>query len=217
MEERVSKLLRLLFVVFASLCSLVRAETQDLDKYRVYVSKVDDEFHSIALSNGMILQVVQMKWGLEKFLVAGDEILILPMLRHLERKESLKNEGDLLLISFGDQQKIINVWVTEESNFQMPTYASGSSLCLKPAGWLSSEQRLSVFELSDGSKWSIEDPALQDWVHLFAKKGDRIVISHSPSLDRWVFVNIDHLLEFKDDSKETLGYYSAIGVRPYTE
>lgn len=211
-----SKFYRVFFVLFALICSLVRADAQNLDKYRVHVSKVDDEFHCIALSNGMICQVIQKRWGSEKFLVAGDEVLILPMLRHPERKESLKDEGDLFLVSFGDQKKVINVW-SEESNPQILTCVAGSSVCIKPAGWFSSEQRVSVFELSDGSKWRVADPAFQDPVHGFFNEGDRIIISLSLSSNHWVLVNIDHLRYFKDDSKETLGYYSFIWVIPYIE
>lgn len=211
-----SKLFRVFFVLFALICSLARADTQNLDKYRVYVSKVDDEFHCIALSNGIICHVIPKKWGSEKFLVAGDEILILPSVRHPERKGSLKDEGALFLVSFGNQGKAINVWL-EESNPQMLTYASESSVCIKPAGWFSSEQHLSVFELSDGSKWRVEDPAFQDTVQLFAKEGDRIIISHSPSADHWILINIDRLRYFKGDSKETIGLYSFIWVIPYSE
>ncbi len=162
----------------------------------------------------MICQVIPKRWGSEKFLVAGDEILILPMIRHPEKEESRKDEGDLFLVSFADQKTRITVWMTEESNPQMLTYASESSVCIKPAGWFSSEQRLSVLELSDGSKWRVEDPELQHAAHVFAKEGNRIIISYSPSSDHWILVNIDQLRYSKDDPKETLGLYSFIWVTP---
>lgn len=208
-----SKLCRMFFVVFVSVCSLVRAE--DLDKYQITVSKIDEELHCLALSNGMICHVVEKEWGKEKSVAVGDDVIVFCNLWHTERKGSLKDEGDFQLFLKGREMINLSVRVSEESNPQLLTFVSHSFVCTKPAGWFSSEEHMYVIELSDGSKWGVQREIYIS-AQQFAKEGDRIFVSKISS-DLWVLFNVDRLQYGIDNSQETVGSYRFIEVVPYQE
>lgn len=211
-----SKLCRVLFIVFVAVCSWVKAE--NLDKYQVTVSNIDEEFHCIALSNGMICHVVKKEWGKEKLLAVGDKVVFRPEVWHVERKGALQEEGDFRLSFFKDQQETaFFVWVSEESKPVVVNYVADSSVCIKPAGWLFSEERVQVIELSDGSKWKVPQEFLPGVSH-FAIDGDRILITPLNTPDRKMFlVNMDRRFYDIDRSRETIGLYRTIGVLPFQE
>ncbi|MBS0648934.1 MAG: hypothetical protein JSS10_06910 [Verrucomicrobia bacterium] len=212
-----SKLCRVFFFVFIAVCSGVRAETHDLDKYRVTILKIEEELHSIALSNGMICHVIPSKWGIEKSFAIGDKIQVTPNLWHIEKKGSLHEEGNFRLFFSKDQKGgNLPVWVSEESNPLATTYVSDVSICTQPAGWFSSEKLLQVIELSDGSKWGLHSEPVVP-IQKFAKAGDRILVTFLLEPNLYVLTNLDRLNFFIDSSKEACGFYRFILVTPYQE
>lgn len=211
-------LLRMFLVAFVAVCSIVKADTQDLDKYQITVTKIDEELHCIALSNGMICHVVERDWGKEKPLVVGDKVAFVPNMWHVDRKGALQEEGDFRVSFFQDQKGVaFFVWASKESNPSFVNYVADTSVCIKPAGWFASEESVQVIELSDGSKWKVPEKFLKS-VPFFAKEGARILVAPLDISDQRMFlINIDAKYYEIDCSKETVGLYRVIGVLPFQE
>src|SRR5476649_717081 len=100
------RMFKRLLIVFVSFCSLLSAANQELEKYLLYVTAIDDEFHSIALSNGWVCNVTKASWGGEKKYEIGDEVSLRLMFWFASEEESIKTWGEFLL---GEES--LQVWI----------------------------------------------------------------------------------------------------------
>ena len=82
----------LLFVVFFSIVSAEAKE--DLEKYRLYVTKIDPEFHCFALSNEMVFNIPKKNWETATLPEVGAEVYILPTIRQVPNRLSSSEEGE---------------------------------------------------------------------------------------------------------------------------
>ncbi|HEY5235199.1 MAG TPA: hypothetical protein VIJ14_03375, partial [Rhabdochlamydiaceae bacterium] len=95
-----------LSLMFMFLLSTVFAETKpDLDKYRVYVTEIDPEFHCFALSNHMVFNIPKKNWETDPLPEVGTEVYLKPTIRMLEGRASYKGEGDFVVKFSQDPMK----------------------------------------------------------------------------------------------------------------
>jgi hypothetical protein len=170
-------------IVFMTVCSFMMGA--DLEKYRLYVKDIDTEVHAVALTNGLVCNLIQKDWGMEKSLEIGEEVQLMLLQRNIEQKEPKQETGELCLITLGENRKKVRIWVTEESKLNAPSYVSLSTVVVQPAGWFSSEVTQKIVELSDGSKWEIDE----DWQEEFPQ-GNHVFVSVS-SNGQWYLTNLD--------------------------
>jgi len=100
---------KLFLMLFLLIFTGVFTETQiDLDKYRLYVTEVDPEFHCFTLSNQMVCYVAQNNWETDLLPEVGAEIRLAPKKRNPAM--TLIEEGEFLaFLSKGLLKKLIPV------------------------------------------------------------------------------------------------------------
>jgi len=175
-----------LLIVFVSFCSLLSAANHDLEKYLLYVTAIDDEFHSIALSNGWVCNVNEAFWGREKKYEIGDEVSLQVMFWVASEEESIKTWGEFLL---GEDS--LQVWISEDSKSSDISYVGTTSECVTPGGWFTSPVYKKCIHLSDGSKWEASDRWDRDENQKFYE-GDRIFVSYHQG--KWQLINMDRFV-----------------------
>jgi hypothetical protein len=200
-------------VFFVSLCSFMMGI--DLEKYRLYVKDVDTEFHAIALTNGLVCNVIEKDLGKEKSLEIGEEVKLMFLLRDIEQKESKQDVGEFLLAFLRDgEQQAVRIWVTEESKLNVLSFVSSSTV-VQQAGWFSSEVTQKIVELSDGSKWEVGKSREVEF-----SKGDHVVFLFLTTNGKWYLTNLDQSFppKVKNKSRDHLrGLNFIMDVKPYDE
>ncbi len=175
----------LFMLVFSSIFAEAKV---DLEKYRLYVTKVDAEFHCFALSNNLVFTIPQKQWETETLPELGSEVYVLPAIAILDGHTSFKEEHEFSMIhSENRQKKRIAVWMSEESKQECLSLVSSESVCTEPAGWVFSERYKEVFRLSDGSSWMKE----KEGQTVFSS-GDRVIVSRL-SAEHYLMINIEQV------------------------
>jgi hypothetical protein len=197
-----------ILIAFITVCSFAMADPIDnLDEYRIYVKAVDEDFHVVALSNGLICQVIPKCWWLEKNLEVGDEVELAVNLSPVEQKNSLKEGGEFTLLLRKDNTlRTIDVMVTEESRKNGLIYVSDTTRTIQPAGLFFQAVNETIIELSNGSKW------VSDHGRTFPK-GDHVVLTYDTRYHKWVLISLD---TSKIVKASKLGPINNISGRPAT-
>jgi hypothetical protein len=219
-----------ILIAFITVCSFAMADPIDnLDEYRIYVKAVDEEFHVVALSNGLICNVIPKCWWLEKNLEVGDEVELGVNVSLVEQKNSLKEGGEFTLLLRKDNTlRKIDVMVTEESRKNGLIYVSDTTRTIQPAGWFSQVVNETIIELSNGSKWISDNGRT-------LSKGDHVVLTYNTHLHKWALVSLDSskfvkanelgpfnisgksAAYFHASIKDLIGYNDWIFVTPFKE
>jgi hypothetical protein len=182
-----------ILITFITVCSFAMADIENLDKYPINVKAIDEEFHAVALSNGLICNVTPKHFWLEKNLEVGEEVELFPNVwpSFIEQEGSIKDSGEFTLTLCKDKTLItIDVWVTEESKKTGLIYTSDTVRIIQPAGWLSQAVKKTIIELSNGSKWVSNNG------QTFAK-GDHVIPLYSKKFHQWWLVNLDKSTDIK--------------------
>jgi hypothetical protein len=218
-----------ILIAFITVCSFAMADPIDnLDAYRIYVKAVDEEFHVVALSNGLICNVIPQDFWLEKNLEVGDEVELVVNSSFVEEKNSLKEMGEFTLLLRKDKTfRKISVWVTDESRKNGLIYVSDTTRTIQPAGWFSQAVNETIIELSNGSKWVSNGQTLS--------KGDHVVLTYNTHLHKWLLISLDSskivkanefrpfnisgkvAIYFHASVKDLIGHYDCIFVTPFKE
>jgi len=200
------KLLSLLLLVFFS--NIFAESKTDFDRYRLYVAKVDPEFHCFALSNGMVCYTVKKRWESETLPEVGAEIYLIPRLRLSRTRQEKVQEGEFYAF-FSDQssKRSLTVWSTPEFLKHCPSYVSAKIECTQPAGWWSYAVHELVIELSDGSKWITNK--IPDF-----DPGSTVLITADHGSDKWFIINLSGA-RFLEKNRVSMVYYDQVEVRPY--
>jgi hypothetical protein len=171
-----------ILIAFITVCSFAMADPIDnLDEYRIYVKAVDEDFHVVALSNGLICQVIPQDFWLEKNLEVGDEVELGTNVAFVEQ---LKERGELMLLLRKDNiLRKIAVWVTEESKKNGLIYVSDTTRTLQPVGLFSQAVKETIIELSNGSKWVSDGLTLP--------KEDHVVLTYNTVSHQWFLISLD--------------------------
>lgn len=191
----------------------------DLEKYRLYVTKVDPEFHCFALSNSWVFSIPQQNWETDQLPEVGTEIFILPKLRHPDNRLSLSEEGEFYA-EYTKESKThqIAVWMTEQSQQEFVTYVSSETVCTRP-GWIyGCWIDENVIELSDGSKWILKKKCNCSKETRFGfNPGDRLIVTKRDG-NFCMITDIDRSF-FYGHNKPTgkaKAIYKWEAVKPYT-
>jgi hypothetical protein len=206
------RMFKWLFVVLISICSLMSA-SPDLKSYLLYAKAIDDESHSITLSNGWVCNAINAFWWDRKKIAVGDQVFLDIMFWGSDEKESIKEYGQFVL-----WPGFFPFWISEDSKSFDITYVATTYEWVTPGGWFTSPVYKKCIELSDGSKWEESE-----WGGEKAKKfhegdrfypGDRIVVSyHSNHLNHWKLINIDRFTNFPDVKASC---YQCVYVTPFS-
>jgi hypothetical protein len=182
----------------------------DLEKYRLYVTKVDPEFHCISLSNNLVLNIIQKSDELPDI---GAEVFINSNMRYPDTQ--FKEVGELhVFYNKGFRLVCLSAWIAHESELNLLTCAYGESVCKNSGIIFGCWENRHILKLSDGSIWIISDESenFQEKQSFF-KPGDRLIISIL-NLDTNIFrlVNIDKPLLVSNQILGTCSqsYYSEI-------
>lgn len=206
--------LKLFSIMFFLIFSSVFAEAEvNLDKYRLFVTSVDEEAHSFTVSNGLILYLAKNQWTSQKLPDIDNEIQLFPLPWFSEKKEANVEEGELIV--FFDSKEIKNrmvfAWISPGSAPSGLSYVSTQIVCVEPAGWFSAGKFENIIELSDGSKW------IQGPLDPLLSKEDYVILS--PDLDSkdWLLINLNRIVYFQSHNValKTLAIYRYTKVRPY--
>ncbi len=187
-----AKPLKLFSLLLIFLFSTMVAESKnDLDKYRLYVTNVDPEFHCFALSNQMTFCIAKNDWETGNLPEVGTEVSLVPRFTYPDMRYSV-SEGDLSVLNFGSfhrgpmyQPKLTNIWMSPESKQYCFSFVSSESVCLQPAGWFSSAVNRDVIKLSDESQWIAEQEGRFGF-----KKGDRVIVTQIND-SQWGIIDVD--------------------------
>lgn len=179
----------------------------DLEKYRLFVTKVDPESHCFVLSNGMTCCQIIRDWNKKALPNIGIEIALTNLSSPSENKKSNKEEGEFLALDDNGGQYY--VWMPLESEQYFLTVVLCRSVCTCPAGWVYSATYENLIELSDGSKWTTSMD------HAFAR-GNRIVVSTDNDFGIWELINLDTVVHAAASSNNET-YYEKITASPYLE
>ena len=205
-----TKILQLFSLLFIFLFSAAFADTDlaKFDAYRLTVTQVDPEFHSFALSNGMVLTTLKAGWRFEILPEAGTEIYLRPKIRWSRGEEEKSENGEFWIFytQIGRKRGLLG-WMSAEPYQKMLTYVSTALECTQPAGWIFSAKSENVIELSDGSKWISKKIPKFD-------PGDHLVVSHDIETDQWFLIDITQE-SFVETNRVLVIYYSEIEVKPY--
>lgn len=178
-----------------------------MDKYMLYVTDVDPESQSFALSNKMVFQIAKKYWGVDRLPERGDEVQFYPLFRNVE-KSFAKEEVGQFLCSFSNKKRCTRVWMPEESKEFCFSYVATETSWIQPPGWFNSGKYREIFELSDGSRWL----AIMEGHNPFIKK-NRILLSGNDQ-EQWVLINIDQNSWVKDSEGKAYLYYPEVKVFP---
>lgn len=204
------KILKLCSFVGFFLFSVLFAESKlDLDHYRLYVTDVDPETHSFALSNKTIFQIAKKNRKIDRLPEIGTEVRFAPLKRSVE-EYSADEEGEFeVLYLFTAQGRLSRVWMPEESKAHCLTYVGSESICVEPAGLISSAKYQDVFELSNGSKWMAEGEGPFSF-----QKGDRIFLSKINNV-QWGILDVDQTVDVKCSCTKKYVRVLSVIVKPY--
>jgi hypothetical protein len=196
------------------LLSTVFAETKtDLDKYRLFVAKVDPEFHCFALSNNMVFNIPKKNWKTESLPEVGTEVYLKPTIRMLEGRSSYKEEGDFVVkFSQDPMKKPVTAWMTKDSEQYCLSFVSSESVCTQSAIWITRGVYQNVLVLSDGSKWLMPKDDEVEFT-----PGDRIMVSKIQE-DDYMIIDIDRSMFFCGEetaSGKTFMWYKLERTKPY--
>ncbi len=186
-------ILKLFLMIFFLICFPLFAEADlNLNKYRMYVTAVDEDAHCFAVSNGLIFHLIKKHWTVKKLPEIGVEIKLIPMGWFPEVKSSNIEEGEFIVLFDNETAKNQRVlaWLSPDSEFQYISYVSTQNVCVEPAGWFSMGEFENIIELSDGSKW------IQGPLDPLLNKEDRIIISPEPGSENWLLINLNRLIYF---------------------
>ena len=197
------KLLSLLFIFICSMTFALSAEDDAVNQYRMYVTKVDPEFHCFALSNGMVCNTVKQEWMKEKLPEVGDEIFLIPLIRSSLSFEEKTERGEFLAFS---EKTGLSVWVSPESRQNCPSYVSIKlENSPSPEGLL--PVKLKVIKLSDGSKWLSEKVPPFDL-------GVTVVVTASRESGKWFLTDLSRDC-FLGTDRALRVFYNQVEVQPY--
>jgi len=200
-----NKSLKLFSFVLLLIFSVAFGESRvNLEKYRLYVTKVDPESHCFVLSNGITCCQIKRDWNRKTLPSVGIEIILTNLVSPSEDKRSNQEEGEFLALDDNGGQFF--VWVPQESEKYFLTVVMCRSVCTHPGGWVYSATYENMIELSDGSKWTTQMD------HAFAE-GDRVVVSTDIDFDTWELINLDTVVHAASSKNET--YYEKITASPY--
>lgn len=187
----------------------------NLNKYRMYVTAIDEDTHCFAVSNGLIFHLVKKHWASKNLPEIGVEIKLIPMGWFPEVKSSNIEEGEFIVLFDNETAKNQRVlaWLSPDSEFQDISYVSTQNVCVEPAGWFSMGKFENVIELSDGSKWirGSLDPLLN--------KEDRMILSPEPGSENWLLINLNRLIYFDSQVArlKTFSMYRFAQIKPYKD
>jgi len=197
-----TKTLKLFSLLLMFVFSTVFAES-DLDKYRLYVTKVDPKLHCFEVSNGMILNTVKKKWHYETLPAVGAEIFLLPF-RFNAHKTDARVEGGEFIAAFKGGRSALLLWMSPGLEQHALTFVSA-----KPVNWFFSTVEEYQIELSDGSKWTSKISANFD-------KGDPVIVTGAPVEGKWCIIN-PNPSSFEESEDNSTIMYPCIIVTPYRE
>lgn len=199
-----TKAVKLFSLLFLFVFSTVFAEP-DLDKYRLYVTKVDPELHCFEVSNGLILNTVEKRWKRETLPGVGTEIFLLPYQFNANKTDARVEDGEFIAgFKAENRIKALLLWLSPGSEQHALTFVSA-----KPVKWFFSSVQEYVIELSDGSKWTSKISANFD-------KGDPVIVTGAPEEGKWCIINPNpSTFEGSEDNAEIV--YPCIIVTPYLE
>jgi len=198
-----SKSLKLFSLLFLLIFSAAFAEF-DVEKYRLFVSKVDPELQSFVLTNGMTCHKIESSDNPKGLPAIGSEIVLYPLKTTSEHRRANKELGEFAALD--DQNWRYLIWMPQDAEEYFLTVVSCQSIRTRPAGWFTSDRYENIVELSDGSRWIAQEN------HMFAK-GDHVVVScEDDLLGLWHLINVDRVL-YLTSSNET--YYYLLSVMPF--
>ena len=190
----------LLMVVFS-----VAFADSDLDKYRLYVTKVDTELQCFEVSNGMILNRVKKRRNSETLPEVGTEIMLLPIRFNANRTDARIEDGEFIAGFKAENRKsALFLWMSPGSEQHALTFVSAN-----PVKWFFSNVQEYVIELSDGSKWTSKISANFD-------KGDPVIVTGAPVEGKWCIIN-PNPSTFEESEDNSTIMYPCIIVTPYLE
>jgi len=183
----------------------------DLEKYRLYVTKVDPEFLCFELSNNLVFNIPKKNWENNTLPEVGTQVHIFPIYRLVRGRSLSIEDGEFAVVYSEDPEKKSIVWMPKESEQYCLSYVSSEPLCTQPGGWIYTAEYKEVVLLSDGSKWVMVEDALSKF-----KPGDRVIVSRSKE-DNYVIVNIDRTIYISkgEVSTKAITFYEARHVNPY--
>ncbi len=210
----------LMFVVFdlfglldkfdPSYTSVIKA---DLEKYRLYVTDIDQEFHCFALSNNMICTIPKRNWETETLPEVGTEVYLKSDIRLMTNP----GEEDEFAVGYSQdpEKKLFSVRIIPESKQYGLSCVSSECILTAPAGWIFSEQYRDVLLLSDGSQW-IKD---SDGKTVFGPES-RLVVSKQKD-GGFSIIDLDVIsygckCRAEKRSGKTLTWHRYERVKPYT-
>jgi hypothetical protein len=210
-----NKTLKLISLAFMFVFSTVFTEPKaEQDPHRLYVTKVDPEFHCFVLSNNMMFYSIKNEWKTENLPDVGTEVKLLPAERHPEKKNAIMEEGEFKAIyAIGDRKRSLFIWMPPESEQYCFSYVASKQLSVKPAGWFSARVNQEIIELSDGSKWLVEPKETE----LGFSPGDHVIVAGVDEA-RHMLINVNRMFySHINQTDKTLGWYRYAVVKPYVE
>lgn len=199
-----TKTIKLFSLLLMFVFSTVFAES-DLDKYRLYVTKVDPELHCFEMSNGMILNTVKKRWKREILPEVGTEIFLLPFQFNTNQTGARVEDGEFIAAFKGENRvSVLLLWMSPGFEQHALTFVSA-----KPVKWFFSSVQEYVIELSDGSKWKCIESANFD-------KGDPVIVTGAPELGKWCIIN-PNPSSFEESEDNSTITYPIIIVTPNLE
>lgn len=190
-EIDMTKIMKLFFLMlmFVAFDLFGIGDNADLEKYRLYVTMVDPEFHCFALSNNLVFHIPKKNWETDCLPSVGSEVYIESLPRIIEGS-SYDEQGDFNVFS-SDQKKPNPVLLTKDSaQYCLLSYDSFEQICSQPAGWIVRAFYQNILTLSDGSKWVRMYDGPDTSINEEFIQGDRIILSKLKD-DEYVIINID--------------------------
>ncbi len=208
-----TKALNLFFLLLIFSVSTAFSEFKfDPEKYRLFVTKVDPEFHCFELSNNMVFYSASKCWKCEKLPEVGSEVTLIPTTRNAEDKLSHQEEGEFFAVfHIADQKRHLLVWTLPESEKHCLSFIGTKSVCTQPEGWFSSAVYENVMALSDGSQWTVEKDQ-----HLGFTSLDHVIVSKFAK-DKWCISDINRTIYIDPNqiSSKAKAHYKYAIVKPY--
>jgi hypothetical protein len=129
-----------LMLIFSVSCAFTESKF-DPEKYRLYVTEVDPEFHCFALSNGMTCYTIKLDWQLEKLPEVGTEIYLSPWSNKPKcvssdnsRALAIQKGEFYVSYSIAGQKRGHRVWMPREFEQYCLAYISTKSVSTQPVG-----------------------------------------------------------------------------------
>ncbi len=143
--------------LFSSVFAVGEASLVGLEKYRLYVTKVDPEFHCFALSNNLVCQTLKKNWETETLPEVGAQVYITNCVSMIDNRVSDKDVAEFEIgYTENPEKKLIGVRIFQDSKQYGLSIISTESVCTAPDGWIFSAEYKDVILLSDGSQWMKE-------------------------------------------------------------